>query len=120
MRASNRDEYIANVTIHEAGNPNRVIGNAHAKRNVYDKAPDAPTSEVGLVVRPSEDLYIVLNGWEGRGESATFTIYINPLTVWMWVGGIVIILGTLICIWPTPKLRTVAVAAQPLPVAAGD
>ncbi|MFN8445078.1 MAG: heme lyase CcmF/NrfE family subunit [Caldilineaceae bacterium] len=120
VRASNRDEYVANVTITEAGNPNRVIGMSQPKRNVYDKAPDAPTSEVGLVMRPSEDLYVVLNGWEGRGESATFTIYINPLTVWMWVGGIVIILGTLICIWPHPKLRPVAVAAQPLPVGAGD
>ncbi|MBE2237194.1 MAG: heme lyase CcmF/NrfE family subunit [Caldilineaceae bacterium] len=75
------------------------------KRNIYDKAPDMPTSEVGLHMSPIEDVYVVLNGWDDGGASATFTIYINPLTMWMWVGGIVLVIGTLIAAWPNPVRR---------------
>ena len=67
---------------------------------MYDKTPDMPTSEVGLRMSPIEDVYVVLNGWEDGGNTATFTIYINPLTTWMWVGGLVLVLGTLIAAWP--------------------
>ena len=52
-----------------------------------------------------EDVYVVLNGWEAGGATATFTIYINPLTVWMWIGGIVLVIGTLIAAWPHPSRR---------------
>jgi len=33
-------------------------------------------------------------------QSATFKIYLNPLVNWLWLGGIVFILGTLIAAWP--------------------
>ena len=56
------------------------------QRNVYHKNPDAPTSEVGLRMTLVEDVYVLLNGWEEGGNTATFTIYINPLTIWIWLG----------------------------------
>ncbi len=120
IRESNRVEYGAKLAVTDAADDAKLIGFTNPKRNIYDKTPDMPTSEVGLITRASEDIYVVLNGWEGRGESATFTLYINPLTVWMWIGGIVIILGTLICIWPNPTPKQMAVALQPVPVGAGD
>jgi cytochrome c-type biogenesis protein CcmF len=80
------------------------------QRNIYDKTPDMPTSEVGLYMNLLEDVYVVLNGWESGGSLATFTIYVNPLTVWMWIGGIVLVLGTLIAAWPHPARRSLATA----------
>jgi cytochrome c-type biogenesis protein CcmF len=102
-RASNHTEFTTNVAVQTEGG--RQLGVVEAKRNVYDKNQDMVTSEVGLLIRPSEDLYVVLNGWEGTGETATFTIFINPLTVWLWVGGLVLVIGTLFCIWPHPVRR---------------
>jgi cytochrome c-type biogenesis protein CcmF len=87
-------------------------------RNIYDKTPDQPTSEVGLRMTLLEDVYVVLNGWEGSGTTATFTIYINPLTIWMWIGGVVLVIGTVIAIWPHPARRRVT-AAQGVTVGAG-
>ena len=49
---------------------------------------------------------MVLNGWEEGGTTATFTIYINPLTMWMWIGGLVLVLGTLIAAWPHSTRRS--------------
>ena len=105
-RQSNLDEFRANLIISrtESG---RVLGTIYPRRNIYDKAPDQPTSEVGLLMRLSEDVYVVLNGWQAGGSSATFTIYVNPLTIWLWIGGVVLVIGTLICFWPHPQRRTV-------------
>ncbi|MDM8527237.1 cytochrome c-type biogenesis CcmF C-terminal domain-containing protein [Anaerolineales bacterium HSG24] len=49
------------------------------------------------------DLYVILAGWEGTGETATFKAYINPLVNWLWVGGLVFILGTIVAAWPAPE-----------------
>jgi len=97
----------------------KQVGTLIPKRNIYDKTPDMPTSEVGLHMSPIEDIYVVLNGWDDGGASATFTIYVNPLTVWMWIGGIVLVIGTLIAAWPhSARRRTEAVRS--LAYAAGD
>jgi cytochrome c-type biogenesis protein CcmF len=35
---------------------------------------------------------------------ATFRLIVSPLVAWVWIGGILVFLGGLICIWPTPDL----------------
>lgn len=95
------------------------VGTLIPKRNIYDKTPDMPTSEVGLHMSPLEDIYVVLNGWDNGGASATFTIYVNPLTMWMWVGGAVLVIGTLIAAWPHTTRRRVE-SVRTLAYAPGD
>lgn len=51
----------------------------------------------------TDDLYVILAGWEGNGETATFKAYINPLVNWLWIGGFVLILGSLVAGWPSPQ-----------------
>ena len=117
-RQSNLMEFGANVIVYDNDSGN-VIDSVVPKRNIYDKTPDMPTSEVGLRMNPIEDVYVVLNGWENGGATATFTIYVNPLTMWMWVGGILLVLGVLIAIWPNPVRRRVP-SVQGMAYAAGD
>lgn len=113
----NLTEFGARVIIYDLkGN---VIGSVAPKRNVYDKTPDQPTSEVGLRISPIEDVYVVLNGWDNGGTNATFTIFINPLTAWLWVGGLVLVLGTLIAAWPHGERRKV-VSVPTVAYATGD
>ena len=108
---TNRTEFTAHLALSNA--KGQSLGTVAPGRNVYDKTPDQPTSEVGLRMSPSDDIYVVLNGWEQNGASATFTIFVNPLTIWLWIGGLVLVFGTLICIWPHPTRReeSVMVAA---------
>ena len=49
-----------------------------------------------------EHLYIVLASLEAAGLAA-FQVLINPLVVWLWIGGGVLILGTLVATWPSRK-----------------
>jgi cytochrome c-type biogenesis protein CcmF len=46
-----------------------------------------------------EDLYIILAGFESS-KIATFRVFINPLVSWMWLGGFIMVMGTVIAIWP--------------------
>ncbi len=109
-RGPNFTEIGAHIQVSDAesGKPLSVLV---PKRNLYDKTPDQPTSEVGLQMRPTEDVYVVLNGWESGGKTVTLTIYVNPLTMWMWIGGLILALGTLLAAWPHPQRKSRAVLA---------
>ena len=51
-----------------------------------------------------DDLYVVLVNWKPiSAEGATFKVYHNPLVNWLWLGGLVFILGTLVAAWPAPE-----------------
>lgn len=71
----------------------------------------------------SEDFYVLLINWEETSaESAVFRIYLNPLINWVWAGGAIFILGTIIAAWPDPADDRVTVSARSrrMAVAAGD
>ncbi|HJW82764.1 MAG TPA: cytochrome c-type biogenesis CcmF C-terminal domain-containing protein [Anaerolineae bacterium] len=55
----------------------------------------------------AEDLYILFLGEEGGFGS--FKVFINPLVNWVWIGGLVLIVGTLLAMWPGRAGATVAV-----------
>jgi cytochrome c-type biogenesis protein CcmF len=51
----------------------------------------------------TEDFYVLMVNWEpASADQATFRIYLNPLINWVWAGGIIFVLGTLIAAWPDP------------------
>jgi cytochrome c-type biogenesis protein CcmF len=39
-----------------------------------------------------------------RAPPATFRLIVSPLVAWVWIGGLLVFIGGLICIWPTPDL----------------
>jgi cytochrome c-type biogenesis protein CcmF len=61
-----------------------------------------------MITTMLSDVYVILAGWEGTGETATFKVFINPLVNWLWIGGIVFILGTLVAVWPTPEPKRIS------------
>lgn len=83
----------------------RVAGTITPAMRFYNSLSgrDQPTNEIAIRMGPIDDLYVVLAGWEGSGETASFKVYVNPLMSWMWIGGVVMILGTLLAVWPHQK-----------------
>jgi cytochrome c-type biogenesis protein CcmF len=48
-----------------------------------------------------DDFYVLLVGWEPiAAQGATFKVYLNPLVNFVWLGGLVFIIGTLVAAWP--------------------
>jgi len=52
-------------------------------------------AEVAVRTTPAEDLFISLvwTGYDPKDKSATFRVLVNPLIVWIWVGGGFFLLG---------------------------
>ena len=65
---------------------------------------------------PVADLYVVPSENLPDG-SVGFRILVNPLMWWMWVAGPVLILGTVIALWPQP-VRQPASATSRVPAPA--
>jgi cytochrome c-type biogenesis protein CcmF len=40
-----------------------------------------------------------------EGNAATFKVIINPLVMWLWIGGVIALVGALIAVWPTRSRR---------------
>jgi cytochrome c-type biogenesis protein CcmF len=56
-----------------------------------------------------DDFYVLLVDWQPIStQAATFKIYHNPLVNWLWLGGFVFILGTLVAAWPDKEPETAA------------
>jgi peroxiredoxin len=50
-----------------------------------------------------EDLYLVLAGWEGNGDTATIKVFVNPLASFLWLGGLVLLAGGAVALWPPAR-----------------
>jgi cytochrome c-type biogenesis protein CcmF len=72
------------------------------EKNLYFKGSGQPTTEVSIYWNLKEDLYLILSG-VADDETATFQAVINPLIVWLWIGGIVMFIGSLIAILPDER-----------------
>jgi len=63
-----------------------------------------PVSEVAIRETLKEDLYIIFVG-ANEEDRASFKVLINPLVSWIWIGGMIMIVGTLIAAGPGRKKK---------------
>ena len=76
-----------------------------------------PVGEVALHSTPLEDIYVTLVN-TGAG-TVRLHVLVNPLLWWVWVGGLVVILGGLVAFTPSAHERRATVSvAVPAPAAA--
>ncbi len=72
----------------------------HPRRDYYYQQQQ-PMTIPGVRSTMEDDVYVLLADWEPiSANGATFKIYHNPLVNWMWLGGLVFILGTMVAAWP--------------------
>lgn len=97
------ESFTAQVRIARGDKP---VTTLYPEKRLYF-AQNQPTTEVALRTTLWSDLYIILAGFEAS-QVATFKVFINPLVAWMWIGGMVIIAGTTIAIWPERRSPLIA------------
>jgi cytochrome c-type biogenesis protein CcmF len=93
---------ILNEAVVEVYRGDRKLATMTPQRNLHSNVQGAVT-EVALRANLKEDLYLVLASLEADGLAA-FQVLINPLVIWLWIGGVVLIAGTLVTAWP-PRRR---------------
>ena len=99
----------------------KSLGLLRPERRFY-KASRQPTTEVAIRPRLNEDIYVVFSGMtpktEQQQERAVISAHLNPLVNWIWIGGFVLVLGTLIALVPSqPGAGTVSRFVPATPVA---
>ena len=107
-----REVSRAEVSVYKDG---RFVGQLFPRQDFY-VAANQPMTIPGVRSTLEEDLYLLLVGWEPIAQQgATFKVFHNPLVNFVWLGGVVFILGTLVAAWPdretAPLRRRVQVRA---------
>jgi cytochrome c-type biogenesis protein CcmF len=88
----------------------RSLGTLTAEKNFHWNVQQWVTE---VAIRPSlvEDLYVILGGLDQSGM-AVMVIQTHPMVTWLWVGGILILLGTLWAMWPRSDKKRAAGRAE--------
>ncbi len=67
----------------------------------FYKAQEQPSTEVALYSTVKEDVYFTLGSVDPQTQMAKIHVTINPLISWLWMGGVVLILGGLLSMMPS-------------------
>ena len=111
MMPDDRQVTRATVSVFRDGRP---VGQLHPRRDFYFVNGE-PMTIPGVRSTLEDDVYVLLVTWEPvASDGATFKVYVNPLINWVWAGGLVFILGTLVAAWPdAAELRRRVARPQP-------
>ena len=76
---------------------------------------DYPNSQAAIAtpaVRTSlaEDLYVTLLASDAATQTVTLHVFVNPLVVWIWIGGALVGVAAVFAMWPERRARTVVAA----------
>ncbi len=98
---AHKREIGARVAVEKGGDS---LGVHRPSVSVFPNATQAigtPSVRTGLF----EDLYLTLVSSPTDEERATIGVAVNPMVLWLWVGGAVMALGTAVAAWPARRRR---------------
>nr|MBF6590250.1 heme lyase CcmF/NrfE family subunit [Ktedonobacterales bacterium] len=75
------------------------LGDIYPGHRLYPGFPNQPTSMISITKDGLNDLYVFLAGYDGT-TSVTIHVFLNPLVSFIWLGGLLMIAGGILCWWP--------------------
>ena len=102
----NHYAWIADLHVSDASGKEIVM--LHPEKRIYfHRNPDPerrqPHSELDIYHTMKQDIYSIFNSVDLENGVAYLKIMINPLVNWVWFGGFIFVLGTLVALWPPKK-----------------
>jgi cytochrome c-type biogenesis protein CcmF len=95
---TDRQRFAAEVAVQRGG---RQVAALHPEKSFHWNVEQWVT-EVAIRSTLKEDLYLILAGFEADGL-ASFRVLINPLVVWLWIGGGMLLTGGVMAWWPASR-----------------
>ena len=101
-RQSGTDRIVdtANFAVQKNGERVGFIG---SEKHLFENFQ--PATEVGIRSTLKEDVYVILADYDVSEQIATVSVLINPLVLWIWIGGAIMVIGTIISMSPDKKRR---------------
>lgn len=87
---------IARVSLGKGGKP---MGELAPALFLHRNQPK-PIAEVDLRMEPLRDIYLALGSVSGDGQRAEFILTVNPLIIFVWLGGAVMVIGSALALIP--------------------
>ena len=69
-------------------------------RVFYSSNPEQPTYEVAIHSTPMRDFYTLMAGFDLKKNEAIIGAFVNPMVAWLWMGGLLILIGGLTALVP--------------------
>jgi cytochrome c-type biogenesis protein CcmF len=102
----NHYAWISDVQVSDQFGKNIVLLQPE-KRIYFHRSPDPerrqPHSELDIYATMKQDIYSIFNSIDLENNVAYLKIMINPLVNWVWFGGFIFVLGTIVAMWPPRK-----------------
>lgn len=115
IRHGENENYVSHMARVSVLRNGREIATLTPERRFY-KASQQGTSEVSVYHRLNEDVYLNFAGMTEDNQRAIVQAYVFPLVSWIWIGGFVLMGGTLIALIPSkvrmqyPRTEVVGIA----------
>ena len=100
MTESDNPNYNAQFAVLELYRGQERLDVLRPERRFY-KSSRQGTTEVAIRPRLTEDLYVMYAGMTEDQQRAVITGHLNPLVNWIWIGGVILVLGTLVALIPS-------------------
>lgn len=95
-----KETYSARLAVSADGTS---LGRLAPGREFYDQRPNEPISQVAIRRGLTEDLYVTLGSYDESTRSVALKLVVNPLVAWMWLGFIVLGIGSLLILAPARR-----------------
>ncbi len=114
----NFDRWVALLSVQRN---DQAVGSLTTERRFY-RVNRQMVTEVGIRSTALEDLYVILadvedfEGMVGNDPDAqriVVQVMVNPLVGWIWYGGVILTIGSLIALWPSAEARRRSAALEP-------
>jgi cytochrome c-type biogenesis protein CcmF len=93
----------------------RPIGTLVPRQNFYP-SQEQPVPTPAVRSRPLADVYVNLMAFASDGSTATVRLPVEPLVLWIWLGGLVCCLGGGIALWPRRRAAHAATSVATAPL----
>jgi len=80
-------------------NKNNKFVREIAPKMVFHTVQQQQTMEAAIHYEPLKDIFVVFNGMDQQ-NNLSLNIKINPLISFVWIGSVILVIGTMIAMWP--------------------
>jgi cytochrome c-type biogenesis protein CcmF len=109
--------YTAQRMIVEVLKDNKQIMMLYPEKRQFQGTEQAAGTMVAIYSTLREDLYVVYAGMDPETNVPVVHAFLNPLVKWIWLGGVWVVMGTLLALMPNRRATLVlSGATQPAAV----
>ena len=105
----------AHLEVSDAGRP---VGTLQPGQRLYPGS-NSPFASVAVRYGFFRDFYVILGSFDREGQWAQVKAQIHPMVAWIWLGGVVILLGGALALWPAGRPAPAVVPAAARTAIAG-